>query len=937
MRTVLVGLLLLLFRSGVFSLMEQSVNGDIRNFVVGNGKVFVVTDSQLLQMKHDLVVEKHKGISNHTHPNRLTLLLPFDMNKTLISCGTSDCGYCEVLDLDDLSRSIYRKGVSAGPSVEESSVAFLVDFHERNSENGAYILVARENEDQVKKKAVQKDCGSLDDGGVTLRNTLDSQTGGIFSKSQASASANISPQGDVEWVDGFQTSSPSHSYLLVNVNPEADAAVMVLRMENSHIKSDMTKSLKGAELQCCDDKPHRKLLSSAVISSGSPLLWVGVFTAQAELENTVLAIYDFSQIRSQVPSQFTCSPACTPEGGNAVLAPRAVVLRHSSMTSVAAEKKGSWIVIYIGTNNGQLMKMVLDKNFRSGCVTVLYRSDDDRMVFPRMLFDPVDNQYIYIALRNQIRRVAVTQCGTYSTLRDCRSSPDPLCGWCVTTSKCSTNAECSSSSWISIPEDSFQKKLITFLISEVSTEVTLNLHLNVEGTHNPTFTCTFKAGAEDLCSPNAVFPSCSCSFLSQRLPANVTATVTIGNQTITENLKLRSCPDITETSPYAKCVACVSAGCHWFSSSQECSWTHGSVDSLTFNDACQGLSSGENVPEILSLEPNEVSFHGRNNAVMKGKNLRLVENIRFQGFAECTTKETPVTERSSDTLKFNIPSGNKGSTRVCVVTADGHCHSNTIITYGSQPTCTGLQPSVTWASGGRKIQLRGDNLKYVDTVIVSPKVITPVFFLNKTFWFHTHGLREYKDSFNVSLRVGNTTVDCVDKLSYLPDPEFITFSTFGTGVIQVTIQKKTDMLSISIADVKVWGLSGEKLHECKIKEITPTAVICTILGEKEDVINVDSIKVEVGEFKTAVYVNGSNYIYILVTLIILILLGSLGMEDMHIFGFVGQVFDSDVGRYRKPVKKMQQRSYMARNIEDKSSCRILDQARIGRPARMEWL
>ncbi|XP_049330239.1 plexin-C1 isoform X5 [Astyanax mexicanus] len=875
MKTVL-ALILLFFKVGVYSLTENNFNGDIRNFVVGNGKVFVVTDSQIIQMKHDLIVEERREISNLTHPNTVTILLPFQTNKTLITCGTFECGYCEVLDLNNISTSIYWEDMSAGPFEDESSVAFLVDFNQGEPETGTYMLVARKKEDTVIQNPQHK---CLHNGVFTLWNTLHSQHGGIFSKIHSeSTDHSISPEGDVEWVDGFQTSSPSHSYLLVNVQSLTAPAVIVLKMENSNSKSDMIKSLQGSELQCCDDKPRRRLLSSSgVNSSGSPFYWVGVFTAHEDPENTVLAIYNFSQIPNQVPSQFSCSPACRAMKGDAVLTPRAVVLNLTSMTSVAAEKKESWIVIYIGTRNGQLMKMVLDKELRSSCVTVLYRSDDDRMVFPRMHFDQVDHKHIYIALRNQIRRVAVTQCDVYRTLRDCRASQDPLCGWCVTTSMCSTNDECSDSSWISIPEASFEKNLITFHTRERSTTVTLELHLNVKGTHNPTLTCTFKVGDRNLCHSTAVFPSCSCSFSSERLPANVTATVTVGNQILTESLKLRSCPDITENSPFAQCVACVSAGCDWSNSNKKCNWISGSVSNPTFNDACQGLSSGENAPKITSLEPSLVSFHGRNNAVIKGENLRMVEKIRFQGFMECTVTETKVLDGSSDTLlKFNIPKGNKGNAKVCVVTADGLCHSSATITYGSTISCTRLQPTVSWASGRRKIQVIGENLAYVETVHVASDAITLI--SNKTFWFHTYSLSKYKENvpFSVSLRVGNLNVSCTDKLIYHPDPEFTTFSYSNVEKdLLVTIQKTEDKLNISTEDINVQGWFKGNPHVCHIQEIKSTAVICKIFGGNKDVTSVDLLKVEVGDFKADLVKNTPVYIYILVALIILILIGSL--------------------------------------------------------------
>ncbi|XP_037398969.1 uncharacterized protein LOC119264434 [Pygocentrus nattereri] len=347
MRTVYLGMLLL-FQSAVSSLTEFSVNGEIRNFAVGNGKVFVVTDSQLLQMRLDLVEEKQKDIQNHRHQNRVNILLPFDANKTLITCGTSDCGYCELLDINDISRSLYREDVTVGPSVNKSSVSFLVDFDEGTEK---YMLVAREK--------VPDDCGS--DEGVFLQNTLESQAGGIFSKSGIEPiETSISLQSDAEWIDGFQSSPPSHSYLLVNVKSRTGPAVVVLRMKNSHSKTEMTRSLEGAVLQCCDDKERKKLLSSSVVlSSGSPLLWAGIFTAQEsnDPQKTALAIYDLSQIRDRVPSYFSCKPTCRAQKGEDVLRPRAVVLKHRSMSSVAAEKKGAWIELYIGTATGQLLKV----------------------------------------------------------------------------------------------------------------------------------------------------------------------------------------------------------------------------------------------------------------------------------------------------------------------------------------------------------------------------------------------------------------------------------------------------------------------------------------------------------------------------------------------------------------------------------------------------
>ncbi|KAK1789579.1 hypothetical protein P4O66_015482 [Electrophorus voltai] len=842
MRAVLLGILVL-FNFGVYAL-DYNFKGEIRNFVVGQGKVYVVTDSRLHQMRLDLVEEKFKDLPNHTHPNKVNILLPFDANGTLIVCGSDTSGYCEVLDINDITKTIYREALSVVPLVDKSSMAFLVDFDGVQS-RGTYLLVAGENEDKAKK-----DTGCNFQGGVTLWNTLHSQTGDIFSTTASEPTESCVIVKDVEWVDGFQTSSHSHSYLFLNIKSATAPSVVFLMMHNSRKKSDMTRSLKGARLKCCEDKPRRKLLSSAVISSGSPLLWVGIFTAQEEHDDTALAIFDISDPGNQVPSDFECSPKCAEVKRDKVLKPQSEVFKVSSMTSVAAQKKGSWIVLYIGTGNGQLIKLVLDKSFRPGCMKVLYRSDDDRMLFSRMYFDPVDHKCIYIALRNQIRRVAVTQCGMYSTLRHCRSSQDPLCGWCMNTSKCSTQDECSNSTWISIPDDSFQKELISFQVAKHSGNLTVTLHLSVEATGHCPLSCTFKSGSKDLCDslPIAVFPKCSCSFSSQDLPSKglqVTATVTIGDETLTESLKLRNCPDISESSPYAKCTACVSSGCHWNSSNQTCTWNHGSAPQVHIEDMCKQLTARKNYTSGL--------FSWQKQCSDEGEKSEQVVKVLLQGIMACNSKEIPVLERSTDTLRFHIPNGNKGAVRVCVVTADGSCHSNATITYGSQPTCTGLQPRITWASGERQIHVLGTNLEYAEAVTVhlsSKEIILNS--ANKSFWFHSDIMREYQapGPFSVSLRVGNITVPCAETLYYHPDPEFTSFGTsLDDNDVLITILKNEDRLNLSMKEVNVLGLQKEEPFPCLILEIKSTAVLCKIVGGKA--VSVDSLRIEFGNIKKA--------------------------------------------------------------------------------------
>ncbi|XP_045076531.1 plexin-C1-like [Coregonus clupeaformis] len=159
---------------------------------------------------------------------------------------------------------------------------------------------------------------------------------------------------------------------------------------------------------------RRRLLSSSVIpGSGGPhgqVLWAGVFTADNTSHpiNTMLAIYDISpsagrQLEYKDPDFcYECCGESSPKRNTKDLQPVAEVFKYSSMTSVLAVRHNSWLVFFIGTGDGQLIKLAVDKAYKPACPRVLYKSDDDRSVFPKMHLDPVDRKHVYMALRNQM-------------------------------------------------------------------------------------------------------------------------------------------------------------------------------------------------------------------------------------------------------------------------------------------------------------------------------------------------------------------------------------------------------------------------------------------------------------------------------------------------------------------------------------------------------
>ncbi|XP_051547338.1 uncharacterized protein LOC127436889 isoform X1 [Myxocyprinus asiaticus] len=172
---------------------------------------------------------------------------------------------------------------------------------------------------------------------------------------------------------------------------------------------------------------------------------------------------------------------------------------------------------------------------------------------------------------------------------------------------------------------------------------------------------------------------------------------------------------------------------------RKCVWTHEFGPQLQV-DLCKDLHSGTDYkePEILSLEPNKVSFRGRNRVLLRGTNLESVTKIHIRGDLDCIPKD-------------------------------------------------------------------------------------------------------------LSITFGNSTVDCVDHFSYLPDPEFTGFTTSQeSDSLLVYIQKKADKLNLSKSEMNVTGLQGDQEHECVLEWISSHVIFCEIKQLSGAIITLDSLTIRVG-------------------------------------------------------------------------------------------
>uniref|UniRef100_UPI0037E7CA1D plexin-C1-like n=1 Tax=Semicossyphus pulcher TaxID=241346 RepID=UPI0037E7CA1D len=905
MMILLPGLLLFLWGEPGRCLEEDGAfrfKGDVRHIAVANNTVYIATEEMLYQLSHKLTLVRsltQRGIlKDGPNPSgfyrvsetdkgnatfSVNILLPFDVNETLITCGVTDngCGYCELLDLRDISTVLYREQIEVGSlSRSSASVSFLVNVESQTRAETYFLTAVQQYGGKPTENSI---CPSLSDA-VSLHNTNNEQKGQIFSHRGQSSTPVITREGDVEFVDGFQMNSIIYLFSNLPSNDKSNK-VRLLWLEGKDSKLQTLKSLRSATLSVPEGGKGSRLIASSVIPGGPPVLWSGVFSADGGPINTLLAVLDISPDltgAADMDPDFCSECGAKSRPPPKTLKPKKVILRGNNMTSVLAVRQKAWMVFYIGTGDGQLIKLAMDKNYHTTCPRVLYRANDDRKVFPKLHLDQVDLKHVYVPFRNQINRVPVSKCNTYKTVQDCWSAQDPYCVWCGSKKSCTFEDDCRDSDWLSIPDDS-QQKMVSYKVEQDGTgQITLKIQMHVTVGQNAlsNFACQFSATSGErfqMENPHPQFPQCTSILKNSTLPAEglpVVVKIRLGTTQLSEKLKLFTCTNIRGPPTSVLCRQCIEAGCGWTTSG--CSWANQGAG----NDrVCQMMESWTNFsrPEISSISPSVVSIYGRNHAVLSGRNLSDVTGVRIQADMDCPPQELPVWNKARGNLMFHIPSAeNKGMVKVCVLLPDGSCHGSATITYRSAPSCTNISPSSTWFSGKRKITVTGSHLEFAEAVKHSKVLQEVTLPRNRSYQKLTYDSPAAENtqrifSSTLSLKVANVTLAC-SKLTYYPDPEFTSFSSTRTGDdLRITIQKKADKLNMTIAELSVWGIHEEKRYPCiiQVKETSDETefLICEI--EKKGNTKFRELKIQYGD-KT-VTLQSMLHLYFLTLLVLLLI------------------------------------------------------------------
>ncbi|MED6262226.1 hypothetical protein ATANTOWER_016400 [Ataeniobius toweri] len=470
------------------------------------------TTETLHQLLHNLT-----PIQNRTLKGFDYVLLPFVKNDTLISCGVTDhklCSFCEILDLKNISKILYSEHVQVGPQRRgNGSVSFLVDVKKDSAETETYILTAIQNH---RDKTEENRC-------ATNLNTINlystGLTGEIFSWSDhGSDKTGLQTEADVEFVDGFQINSTV--YLFSNVASGAKAnKVRLIWLQAETNKAQTLKSLRGATLSTSDGGEGSRLLASSVIPGGQPVLWSGVFSLDGGQINTHLLLFDISPDSSKItyrdPDFYSSVDKPDNPSEPGILKPKKVLFKKKYMSSVLVVRQDSWMVFFIGTTNGVLIKLAVDKNNVPACPEELYRASRSQKELPKIHLDPVDRKYVYLQSKDKIIHIPVSKCNVYKNVKDCCTAQDPYCVWCYSERRCTFKDDCKGTEWLSIPDESHQEVVSHRSMNDNTgkVKVVVQVHLTVTQKVQSNFSCQITTTFGQLCRPNRPqpqYPQCTC-------------------------------------------------------------------------------------------------------------------------------------------------------------------------------------------------------------------------------------------------------------------------------------------------------------------------------------------------------------------------------------------------------------------------------------------
>ncbi|XP_060051529.1 plexin-C1 [Erinaceus europaeus] len=815
------------------------------------------------------------------------LLLPYREGAAgpgglLLTGWTFDRGACEVRPLGSLSRGSLRNGtevVSCHPQGSTAGVVYrdAADGRWYLAVAATYVLPEPDTASRCNPAASDRDTA------IALKDT----EGRSLATTELGRLKLREGGGSLHFVDAFLWNGSVY-FPYFPYNYSSGAATGRPGMARVAQSSEVLRFQGQVALACGHGHPdgRRLLLSSSLVEARD--VWAGVFSAATEEggrrrspATTALCLFRMREIQARARSCSWDFQGTDPDCKNGDRPERvepiaSATLIHSDLTSVYGTVVMNRTVLFLGTGDGQLLKVILGENLTSNCPEVIYEIKEETPVFYKLVPHPEKNIYIYLTAGKEVRRVLVANCGKHQSCSECLAAGDPHCGWCHSVQRCTFKEDCiHPQNWLDISSGAKAcPQIDLFRRSKDKTTVAVAGSFPARQSE-----CLVKdvGSGRELCRgrspPNG---TCTCSVPitrpSYRDLSVIHVTFSFGSWNLSKRFDFTNCSSLRE------CPACIGTGCAWCQSETKCIHPFTACEPSDYKrsqELCPAATEKQapaktpgggrskesrgnrtnqdlQVFSVKSIEPRKISTLGKSNVIVTGANFTQASHITMvlKGTSTCDQDVIQVSHVLNDThMKFSLPLSRKEMKAVCIQFDGGDCSSAGALSYIALPRCSLIFPATTWISGGQNITIMGRNFDVIDNLVISHEskgnINVSEYCVETYCRFPAPSLKSSKAHTNVTvkLRVQETYLDC-GNLQYLEDPRFTGYRVDPEvdTELEVKIQKENDNFNISKKDIEITLFHGENRQlNCSFENITRNQDLTTIFCKIKGITTANSI------------------------------------------------------------------------------------------------
>ncbi|XP_043223857.1 plexin-A2-like isoform X2 [Amphibalanus amphitrite] len=417
------------------------------------------------------------------------------------------------------------------------------------------------------------------------------------------------------------------------------------------------------------------------------------------------------ELLEQVGEDFCGMDVNTPIGGSRPVTSVAVLTFDALLTSVAATTTGDFNVVFAGTADGHLRKVVMeaDPGSLDRQVSATQYADlpvqPGHKVLPDLRFDPRQH-HLYVMTSSKVSKVKVQECHQYTTCSECLGARDPYCGWCSLENKCSIRSDCQDAAkdvlyWINYKSDRCTTiESVSPHQLQATTARTLTLTINnlPNVQQSGGFLCAFTLMGKTLITnatktgPDTLMCTTPRTDLLLQIPsgqhyiqAKLSVRMTNGPDFVATDFEFYNC------NRYQQCSQCVSAPfpCDWCVDGHRC--THDTAENCRNDILVTGLKRiGPSIRSGPGFCPKiNTTAHGTTEILVPSGTKRNIK-VKVENIARLIAQDRFVCQFNIEGRVTTVPAQLLGS--------DIYCDEMKFDYLGKQPNITAAF-AVIWGSG----------------------------------------------------------------------------------------------------------------------------------------------------------------------------------------------------------------------------------------------